>query len=702
MKTREWKWEDVRGRLQSMGVTREVVDCGKKWDNLMQQFKKVHKFQNLSGGKDYFKLASMVRRSKGFNFVMDRSVYDEMEAMTKGDHTIHPKNLADTGAASGVQMLAGAGGAGDTMATEGGGEAADEEQGSTKDSTFSAGSGGGYWKRKNMRQQTFEAVAEVMDKYGALMTSTMDNASKRQCSMMLRQCEILESKVEVQRKHYAAADEPQTAIDGGGKHVCARRRPWEEAGKHPRGQSGAGKGSVACPQGEEAPFGRSINKPASLARAKLDTANEEEEDDVFTIEEEAEEDNVSAPRGSSLQRSSDQSGAIRLVTPPPEAQQATSGWPALHAVPAASMERGGGEGAHQEALVASGRAIAGAAAGSSGDVGVVARAREEVPVVEREATRGDNKGEREDEDPLLSRVRRGGMARDLADRARLWVDDKAFWTTGEGRRVYNIVHETREYFVAIASGLQTCAVPRSVVMPKSSTTLTRIADPAQLQHVIARATAMENIALHILHGWVFKSGNRPRGFNVAFQYALKSVATGIARVMWYGEEWSNVVSATVCAHTIDLNMGLPLWFASANIEDRPEDDDMAAHREATVVCIAHAFRAAVQMDGIIDDGFILHDRLSRIADCFRLLLAACMWLMRMAEDDPHNHYEAFYFAMLVAKPTEEDKRCTAEASSTPTRRQRSRSPSPFPRPSVRARADAGHRATSPVIIPSSP
>ncbi|GBG93466.1 hypothetical protein CBR_g70975, partial [Chara braunii] len=207
MKTREWKWEDVRARLQSMGVTRDVVDCGKKWDNLMQQFKKVHKFQNLSGGKDYFKLASKERRSEGFSFVMDRSVYDEMEAMTEGDHTIHPKNLADTGAAGGVQMPAGAGAAGDTMGSEGGGDAVDEEQGSTRDSTFSAGSGGGYGKRKNMRQQTIEVVADVMDKHDALMASTMDSASKRQCSMMSRQCDILESEVEVQRKHYAAADE---------------------------------------------------------------------------------------------------------------------------------------------------------------------------------------------------------------------------------------------------------------------------------------------------------------------------------------------------------------------------------------------------------------------------------------------------------------------------------------------------------------
>ncbi|GBG85459.1 hypothetical protein CBR_g40101 [Chara braunii] len=178
-------------------------------------------------------------------------------------------------------------------------------------------------------------------------------------------------------------------------------------------------------------------------------------------------------------------------------------------------------------------------------------------------------------------------------------------------------------------------------MPKSATSLTRISDPAQLQQAISCATAAKNIALRVLHGWVFKSGNRPRGYNLAFQYVLESVATDIAHAMWYGEEWSNVVSGAVCTHTIDLNMDLPLWFVGANIEDRPEDDDMAAHQESTVVCIAHAFH----------DGFISHDRLSRIADCFRLLLAASMWLMRMAGDDPRSHYEAFYFAKLVAKPT---------------------------------------------------
>ncbi|GBG77052.1 hypothetical protein CBR_g23378 [Chara braunii] len=178
-----------------------------------------------------------------------------------------------------------------------------------------------------------------------------------------------------------------------------------------------------------------------------------------------------------------------------------------------------------------------------------------------------------------------------------------------------------------------------------------VADQSQLQQAISRAAVVENIALRILHGWVFKSGNRPRGYHLAFQYSLESVAMDIARAMWYGEECRNVVSAPICAHTIDLNMDLPLWYACANIEDRPEDDDMAAYQKSTVISIAHSFRAAVQMGAHIDDDFISYERLCRVADCFRLLLAASMWIMRMAGDDPRSHYEAFYFADLVAKLT---------------------------------------------------
>ncbi|GBG89691.1 hypothetical protein CBR_g49544 [Chara braunii] len=751
MKTAAWKWEDVRMRLQAMGVTRDVVDCGKKWDNLMQQLKKVHKFQNLSGGKDYLRLASRDKRSEGFSFVMDRSVYGEMEAMTKGDHTIHPANLADTGAAGGVQMPTGAGGGGGTMGGDGGGETADEEQGSTKDSSFSVGSGGGYGKRKNMRQQTFEAVADVMEKHGALMASTMDSANKRQCSMMSRQCEILESEVECSggNSHRPLVLYGRAPVQAW-KGLYARRGRWASqklkgvrvqevciklclrhiqyrrsvhtvtsneirAGRHlpsvldaPRSHrmvapvfalhewdfytvvvdrarrssrkhkdvhveqtvlivadkstsfGGVGRGKKrenvpADTQGREVGR-RHVPKSKRLRSEEASpsvavrrgrywaASNEDEDDDVFTTEEEAAHDTVTAPRGSNLQAKSDQATSRRLLTPPPEGQQgrgqsttkakevvvdvgdednaplesrrqrnvmqgatatgvrirsaheerspqgampSTLSHPrALNTAPnGGSTKRGGGEVAQQEPRVASAGAIAGAGAGSSGNVVAMAGAREEVPVVEREVARGENKGEREDDDPLLSRERRGGLARDLADRALMWVDDKAFRTTGEGRRLYDIVHRTREHFEAIASGVQAPVVSRSVVMPKSATTLQRIADPAQLQQTIICRGVAENIVLRVLHGWVLKSGKRPRGYNLTFQYALESVAMDFARVMWYDEEWSNVVSAAVCAHTIDLNMDLPLWFAGMNINDRPQDDNMAAYQESTVMCV---------------------------------------------------------------------------------------------------------------------
>ncbi|GBG65402.1 hypothetical protein CBR_g50763 [Chara braunii] len=435
-------------------------------------------------------------------------------------------------------------------------------------------------------------------------------------------------------------------------------------------------------------------------------------DEEFTTEKEQAEATTSEVRESGRQRSFHHTASKRMLTPPPKAQQLcgrktrtkkvvvvdlggeddepldrrrmrtrTTATPPpavtaraavnerpvsgrLPATPSQPRQRneGGDGGSVQHSsggeVVADAHAIgaeaAGAAgAGGSGTVAPTATAREEAAVVAtaREEARGEKKGDREAGEPGSSRVRRGVMTKYLIDRVVLWVNDKALWTTGEGQRLYNIVHDTREYFVAIASGLPPPTVPRSVVLPKSSTRVGRIVDQSQLQQAISRAVAVENVALRILHGWVFKSGNRPRGYHVVFQYSLESFATDIARAMWYGEEWCDAVSPAVCAHTIDLSMDLPLWFAGANIEDKPDDDDMAAHQESTVICVTHAFHAAVQMGALIDGEFISHDRLCPVADCFRLLLAACMWIMRMTRDDPRNHYEAFYFVNLVAKPT---------------------------------------------------
>ncbi|GBG66332.1 hypothetical protein CBR_g58822 [Chara braunii] len=172
MKPREWKWLDVEQRLKKVGVDREAEQCGKKWDNLMQQFKK--------------------RLWKGFNFNMDRAVYDEILGSTAKSHTINLKNVADTGSPGGVRLPSATSadhesvGDGDAVA---GHDDDDSDGGSTRGSSQTMASSAGFGKRKSTRQQTFEALTECMEKHGALVASMMESNNKRQCSIQIRQCE---------------------------------------------------------------------------------------------------------------------------------------------------------------------------------------------------------------------------------------------------------------------------------------------------------------------------------------------------------------------------------------------------------------------------------------------------------------------------------------------------------------------------------
>ncbi|GBG62161.1 hypothetical protein CBR_g29360 [Chara braunii] len=131
---------------------------------------------------------------RSFNFVMERAVNEEIKASTTKNHIIHPKNVANTDTPDGVEMSSGSSGGPESVGGgEEGGKAQEEEEGSTKGFSFNKGSTGGFSKRKNMRQQTFEALTAVMEMHGTLMATTLQSASKRQCSM--RHCEIMESKV---------------------------------------------------------------------------------------------------------------------------------------------------------------------------------------------------------------------------------------------------------------------------------------------------------------------------------------------------------------------------------------------------------------------------------------------------------------------------------------------------------------------------
>ncbi|GBG81691.1 hypothetical protein CBR_g32686 [Chara braunii] len=177
MRNKEWKLQDLQKRLLEVGVVRTTDDIGKKWDNLFQQYKKVQRYQNASGGKNFFNLIPALRTKEGFNFRME-------ERMPRSPSV-----------------------AGESAVEGDGGDGNDDDGGSAQESSFSAGSTGGNCKRKNMRQQTFEAIAEVMDKHGTLMADTVEGARKRQCSILEWQCDILEPEVDAQRRHYEASDE---------------------------------------------------------------------------------------------------------------------------------------------------------------------------------------------------------------------------------------------------------------------------------------------------------------------------------------------------------------------------------------------------------------------------------------------------------------------------------------------------------------
>ncbi|GBG81163.1 hypothetical protein CBR_g31839 [Chara braunii] len=635
-----------------------------------------------------WKLTNKERKEHNFKFQMDRALYNEIHAGMVGNHTIFPPNVADTGSPDGVQLPRRGAGGGESVCSEAAGEGCPDERSSARESDSNVDSEAGGGKRKNAREQAFESISDVMERHGALMSSTIESSSKGQCSIFTRQCDILEQEVAVQKAHYAASDEMQRMMCQALLEIAAairgrsairalhRDRLWgSPASMSARLNARGKKRDVAFDETQAQGKGRrhvpkakrprlddaSASVPHCGARGGSQSA-EEDNDDDFMTEDDQGEATASAGRESVRQRTPDQSASKRMSTPPPEAvaaaTQATTAAvstaraadderPITGALPCtpsqprqrndsgdgASCQRGGGGGVVADVHAAGGEAAGGAGVAVASVVPPVPAAREEaaVPATVREEGRGQNTNQRDGGEAASSRARRGVVMNELIDRALLWVDDKCFWTTGEGRRLYNIVHETKEYFVAIASRLPPAQLPRSVVVPKSSTRVARIADQSQLQQAISRAAAVENIALRILHGWVS--------------------TMDIARAMWYGEEWRNVVNAPICAHTIDLNMDLPLWYADANIEDRPEDDDMAAYQESTVISIAHSFRAAVQMGAHIDGDFISYERLCRAADCFRLLLAASMWIMRMAGDDPRSDYEAFYFADLIARPT---------------------------------------------------
>ncbi|GBG67301.1 hypothetical protein CBR_g440 [Chara braunii] len=651
METKTWKWDDVEKRLVHMGVTsRKAVDCGKKWDNLYQQFKTVHKFMGESGKPNFFTLTPGERKERGFDFRMDERVYSEMAAMTRSDHTIHPTNLADTGATGGVQMPGPHGGRNESGGSEGGGDGQNDDQGSTKDSISGGGVGGGN-KEKNVRQQTFDTIADVMKEHGSLMASTVDSASKRQCSILTRQCDILEREVEVQKEHYFKADQANLmmcealmkiakAIRERSGHIPkSKRQRIDDASSSQTEDFLADEVAMVDAQGTTGVvrlgFGRD-----GVSREQLQAARR----------------SVVGGAAGTVPRSPNTAAVV--VTAARVAGQisaaAGQGQP-RQALPLQHvLATGGGHTATAQKGDATATASRTVAADHTAKGSFVEGAeRVGVDDVGCDDGRRDRKREGNDGDdrPLVPTGKGAPKEDELQEKAKLWVDCDAFWGQGRGKPLREAVGECTDYFVAVANGDAGAEPPSMLIMPPNDVPRFKIDDPAQREPALRRARSVERVVLRTIHGWIFKSQSRWTGFSRAESYITVDFATDLARAVWQALEWSRVVSPALVYHTVAMKMDVPLWFAGVKIEDRLEDDDMVARQEATVLLLAECWTDALWCGQWADGGCVKQERLSRLADCLRALLCAVMWIMRMGGDDDRSHYEAWSYASMVAKPT---------------------------------------------------
>ncbi|GBG74117.1 hypothetical protein CBR_g17828 [Chara braunii] len=149
------------------------------------------------------------------------------------------------------------------------------------------------------------------------------------------------------------------------------------------------------------------------------------------------------------------------------------------------------------------------------------------------------------------------------------------------------------------------------------------------------------------------SSSRSDGFTRVEPYVTVDYPTDLAKTVWQSRqsvEWSRVVPPSAVYHTLALKLDIPLWYAGAYIEDRPnsKDGDMAGQQESTVMHLASCFHDALRYGQGSDGGKMSQSRLSRVADAFHLLLGSCVWVMRMGGDAARSYKEASYYVQLVA------------------------------------------------------
>ncbi|GBG75920.1 hypothetical protein CBR_g21162 [Chara braunii] len=601
-----------------------------------------------------------VAEISGFNFNMDRAMYDEIKGAKERSHTISPTSVADTGGAGGVQLPSAQSATLKSVGDgDGGGDGNNEDDSSAWGGSQTTDSPAAFGKRKNVRQQTFEALTECMEKHGALMASTMESASKRQCetmesaskrqcSIQLRQCEALEAEVEVQKQHCTVSNEsvrpPSSSVlvfspmtnnrnsDKGKRGRDCQKTEVVGAMKRGRHQAKQPKAS----RGGALVIGRS-------AQEEWVTAASSGEDDDFETEEE-----TFHGRKGTLREQSNK----RMVS---KKEGVDTGKDGVRGVACGRDDEGGGmEG--RQARREGGTTVNAAVTGQpmmrdpTNDAQAVASGGGSSTGGGGEGG-GDDRVNADDDDPTITRQRRSAGKEALEAKTRLWVDDLRFWNETEGHRMFTIIHEMRVHLLTIATGVRLPEIRKSIVLPDSTFPQQKLEDESELGAAKERAVRVQSITLRIINGWIFKSLCRARGYHCSYDYVLNHVATDIARTIWYGEDRRVCVSPTIVHNTFDLQMKLSIWYVGGVIHDRHEDDEMALYQESTTQHLVGAFTKTVDMGEGVDGGRISYDRLRNVADCMCLLLSAAILIMRMAGDNLRWHYEASYLVELIAKPT---------------------------------------------------
>ncbi|GBG66283.1 hypothetical protein CBR_g57882 [Chara braunii] len=582
MKPREWKWLDVAQRLKKVGVDREAERCGTKWDNLMQQFKKVHHFQGLSGKQNFLQFSGKERLSKGFNFNMDRAVYDEIRGSTAKSHTINPMNVANTGAPGGVHLSSATFGDPECDGDGGAGHD-DDEDGSTRVHGVID------HRCRSIRRGTSERHRLVVPPWSAKLRFVIVNAIVAIIATFAvfpavsvivfitvkgRRRQRLPARRRQRRHHrhthHRSRDDDlnlTTRFAIAAKILTLQVIKLEVGVSCAMSSRGSGRGKSATNLAVEAATWEKkgchvTNKKRKLVQGGSSLARYVQDEEwvpegvASQVESDfEEEEEVSLKRKSSRP----ESGGLRIED--------------------VGERRGGGGRAIMEDVI---------------DVDVAAASRQ-----------GGGTAVAQQNRTPVPRVNDGPVVQEGVVRARTPATPRMTTATDVGVNVQAIAQGKKSRSPAV----EPPAVRRSIVLPHTTIPQYKIDDESELNVAKERAFKVQTIALRVIHGWVFKLTNRQRGYHTAYGYALNHTATDIARAIWMGEDWRVCVSPMVFHITLNMDMKLPLWFVDTNIEDRHENGELAAYQEASIQRLVGAFMSVLSMAEGIDGGRVSHERL---------------------------------------------------------------------------------------------